>query len=465
MYAPLLNRKRRIQKGGTRMEQLSNIVSVFAGRNHVGELYKNNEGEICFRYTDTWLIHEDAAPIAEHFPLQAEEFIGRDVESYFDNLLPEGGLRDLVSRASHISKNNVLGLLEYIGGDTAGTLSFLPYGKEPDGAQRYTQISFGAIRDWFNPMLPLPGGMKKIRWSLSGMQPKLPIAIDDEGNFLLPLGDSPSTHIIKPALRNPETPESAINETTIMLLAKEVGMDVPSVWFSPEINATVVERYDRVRDDQGRVIKLQQNDFCQILKVRHSAKYEYEGGPRIYQCFDAVRNFSCNPEADTRRLLEWVIFNLAVGNMDCHAKNISMLTTQEGTRLAPFYDLMCTRVYPRVDTDFPFRIGREFAPSELAPKNWMGFASEIGIPTRHIMDVRLDVCHRVAQSMPSVCNQIRQQLQEHGNLDSALSILDAVEQTVLTSAQDMLLRAEQELLGNRKSRSNDYSPSMRPGGR
>jgi len=41
----------------------------------------------------------------------------------------------------------------------------------------------------------------------------------------------------------------------------------------------------------------------------------------------------------------WIIFNTMVGNSDSHLKNISFLVDQDGKRVAPFYDLLCTAVY------------------------------------------------------------------------------------------------------------------------
>ena len=35
---------------------------------------------------------------------------------------------------------------------------------------------------------------------------------------------------------------------------------------------------------------------------------------------------SSKPALDKKRMLEWAVFNVAVGNMDSHAKNLSLLT-------------------------------------------------------------------------------------------------------------------------------------------
>ena len=80
------------------------------------------------------------------------------------------------------------------------------------------------------------------------------------------------------------------------------------------------------------------------------------------QCYEQVRSLSSNPILDCEKLLNWLFFNLLIGNNDSHAKNISILETTEGYRLAPFYDLMCTKVYSGFSSDFAFSIGNTFKP-------------------------------------------------------------------------------------------------------
>jgi hypothetical protein len=48
-------------------------------------------------------------------------------------------------------------------------------------------------------------------------------------------------------------------------------------------------------------------------------------------------------------MVEWQVFNAAAGNADGHGKNLSILYDDEGPRLAPFYDLVSTREYPKLD--------------------------------------------------------------------------------------------------------------------
>ena len=48
---------------------------------------------------------------------------------------------------------------------------------------------------------------------------------------------------------------------------------------------------------------------------------------------------------------------------------MALLAAPEGLRLAPFYDLLCTRVYSGLAKHFAFRIGGESLPGALEPRH------------------------------------------------------------------------------------------------
>ena len=39
------------------------------------------------------------------------------------------------------------------------------------------------------------------------------------------------------------------------------------------------------------------------------------------------------------------MFNYLIGNANAHAKNVSILISDKGCEIAPFYDLLCVRAY------------------------------------------------------------------------------------------------------------------------
>ncbi len=111
-----------------------------------------------------------------------------------------------------------------------------------------------------------------------------------------------------------------------------------------------------MRED-GRLIRLAQTDLCQLAGKPSEVKYETDGGPGFVECFKLVSQYSVMPAVDQRSLLKWLFFNLYTGNNDSHAKNLALLNTKSGLRLAPFYDLMCTRLYSGLGRHFAFQFG------------------------------------------------------------------------------------------------------------
>jgi len=168
-----------------------------------------------------------------------------------------------------------------------------------------------------------------------------------------------------------------------MMLAKSVGLDVPDVRFVPELEAVLIARYDRHRMPGGPLQRLHQNDL-------HSHQ----------------------PARDKKRLIEWVIFNLLVGNMDSHAKNLSLLTVNGHTRLAPFYDLVCTTVYPHLSRKFAFKMGGENRPEWIRERHWGRFADEVGVKARWMDSVRGTLVQRIDGALQEVIDTLSEQVKQ-----------------------------------------------------
>ena len=73
------------------------------------------------------------------------------------------------------------------------------------------------------------------------------------------------------------------------------------------------------------------------------------------------------------RSTEWIIFNYLIGNTDAHAKNLSLLHSDSGVKLAPFYDLLSTEVYPEtiIDHEMAMLINGKGKYSSLRPKDFI----------------------------------------------------------------------------------------------
>lgn len=160
-----------------------------------------------------------------------------------------------------------------------------------------------------------------LRLSLAGVQNKLPLIYRDRV-FALPLGQTPSSHILKPDPKRKNIPKLAENEAFCMMLAKQCRLDTADVDLITiaEQHCVLVQRYDRQQDQ-----RLHQKDFCQAMGIAPFNKYEAEGGPSFADCSNLIKQYSSRPAADKKRLLQWTLFNYLIGNADAHGKNLSFL--------------------------------------------------------------------------------------------------------------------------------------------
>lgn len=360
---------------------MSNKLLVKLDGKTVGHLWLDEQHIFVFQYEPSW-IETSQIPLSLSLALKVEPYLNDEAHPFFANLLPEERLRATIARNLGVSPNNDFGILEKIGGDCAGAVSVLPETskgkKEPS---RYRELSrdelFAVIREL--PKRPLLAGEKGIRLSLAGAQKKLPVFYDGT-TFSLGYGSNSSNYIIKPAI---ETLDSSVeNEAFCMALAREMELAVPYSFILEHEGERVfvVERYDRLT--QGDQVKrLHQEDFCQALGILPEFKYEAEGGPTLKASVQVLRNSSTKSGADVLSLLNWVIFNYLIGNSDTHGKNLSLLLLPEGPRLAPFYDLLSTRIYAHygVSEALAMRIGGEDSPSKIHKEQWGRLAEEIGV--------------------------------------------------------------------------------------
>lgn len=363
----------------------------------VGRLWLGERKRFCFQYDKEWL-ERSKIPLSLLLPLRPEPYLDDESHPFFANLLPEEKIRAVIARNLGISLNNDFGLLERIGGDCAGAVSLYPETVKPQHEpSRYRQLSpdelAAIIREL--PRRPLLAGEKGIRLSLAGAQKKLPVFYDDE-HFYLGYGALPSNYIIKPAIEDLDG--TVENEAFCMALAGEVGLEVPRSFIHQyeDTRVFVIKRYDRATTtDETK--RLHQEDFCQTLGVPPEFKYETEGGPSLAACFNLLRNSSTRSGKDVLSLLNWVIFNYLIGNSDAHGKNLSLLLLPEGPILAPFYDLLSTRIYAHygLAEGLAMKIGGENDPSAIRKKHWELFAEEVGIKPRLVLTRVTDLAQKI----------------------------------------------------------------------
>src|SRR3989338_47501 len=341
------------------------------------------EGRLNFRYSAEWLKLPNAVALSCSLPLQAEPFDDHKARPFFAGLLPEGRMRRLIAQQFHVSGQNDFALLDHIGGECAGAVTFQEPGRPLSLPAEYGEVQWLsdaeviAILDEL-PRRPMLAGIDGLRLSLAGAQDKLPVVVDGD-RIGLPRNRTPSSHMLKRVIFGVE--DSVTNEGFCLALAdamqlKPARSRIHSV---RDRRFLLVERYDRAHDASGNLIRLHQEDFCQALGVVPEMKYQNEGGPDLAQCFELVRSATRPSAPQILRLLDYVIFNALIGNHDAHAKNFSLLYSGKVPVLAPFYDTLSTAVYPSLTPRMAMKLGSKYKFSEVHARHWDQFAESAGL--------------------------------------------------------------------------------------
>jgi len=106
-------------------------------------LLTDNRGRWEFSYDGAWLEFEKSFALSPYLPLQVDAHIDdasqRQVQWYFDNLLPEENQRTLLANDAVIDQADAFALLEHYGAESAGSLTLLPpnnsLNPDDDGAE------------------------------------------------------------------------------------------------------------------------------------------------------------------------------------------------------------------------------------------------------------------------------------------------------------------------------------------
>lgn len=379
-------------------------LDVYFGDACVGSVHDSTP--LAFAYAPQWLAQSQPMAIAA-IALQAGLQSGAPVDAFFENLLPEGELRHYL--AAQKKASTLFSLLLEVAGDTAGAFVILPGGQQPAPA-RYEATSWQALAR----RLKAPSaaavdlGGPDARISLAGAQDKTSLAIWDDGVPRLPHGTAPSTHILKPDIqRLAKVWHSAANETLVMRTAALCGLPTAEVFYEPLTQSCVVRRFDRTTQADGSLARVVQYDLCQLAGTVSEKKYEKEGGPGIATCAELVRRYSNQPAVDLRNLVRWVFFNLYTGNNDSHAKNLSVYYLPgQGVRLTPFYDLMCTRLYPGLSQEFAFAIGGEVLPGALGRTHLQAMAAQLRMRPQFVLQQALDMANAVPAAVVQAIAEI-----------------------------------------------------------
>jgi serine/threonine-protein kinase HipA len=386
------------------------------------------QGRIAFQYDTAWLTGITAFPLSQSLPLQEAIFDDRLSRPFFAGLLPEGEKRRLVARALQVSRQNDFALLDGIGGECAGAVMFLEQDQIPPsclGEQSVRWLDDDGLLALLSelPKRPMLAGQDGLRLSLAGAQDKLPVILL-QGKLGIPLNNTPSTHILKPMIQDIEG--SVFNEGFCLALAEALKLTVARSHIMTVQNQSflLVERYDRQVQSDGSLVRLHQEDFCQALGVVPEYKYQNEGGPSLKQCFELIRKATRPNAPQVLMMLDYVIFNMLIGNHDAHGKNFSLLYQAKGAVLAPLYDTLSTADYPSLTVKMAMKLGSKYEFDQVYERQWLKFAEEVGLSPSLVKKRVRDI----ANKLPDLAVKLKSDFEDKGFTHEILqTIVDLIQ--------------------------------------
>ena len=391
----------------SRSRRGARLVVALNGR-VVGGLDRASNGAISFAYDKEWLTDSRRAiPVSLSLPLREERYTGAEVSAFFDNLLPDNDqIRRKVAAKVGAEGTDAFSLLNQIGRDCVGALQFVPEGDEitPPTLPKYLPLSDAEVAEIIRnlataPLGVRPSGERELRISIAGAQEKTALLWND--GWCLPKGTTPTTHILKPELgklpNGLDMTQSVENEHFCLTLCRELGLEVAQsqIVDVDDIRILAVERFDRLKASDGRLLRVPQEDFCQALSVPPTRKYNNDGGPGIRECLGLLAGSDYAEEDRLVFLRAQVVFWL-IGATDGHAKNFSLFLTPGGRyRMTPLYDIMslqpnyAAKQLRRKEYRVSMAVGdsRNYAMESILPHHFLEDAKVAGMAQDQVRDL------------------------------------------------------------------------------
>ncbi len=392
-------------------------LDVYMNRRKVGQYFRDPNGAFAFTYAPEWLAWENTLPISRSLPLRAERYVGQPVIAVFENLLPDSDdIRRRVAERVGAEGVDAYSLLARIGRDCVGALQFLAEGEEP-GDSRVLMgepLSDAEIAAMLKDLGRTPLGIRAerdFRISVAGAQEKTALLLHD-GQWVEPTGTTPTTHILKPAIgtlpNGMDLTDSVENEHFCLRLMAAFGLPVARTEITTfaGTKALVIERFDRLRARDGRLIRLPQEDCCQALSVPPTRKYQSEGGPGIVEICGLLQG-SDEPQRDRANFLKATVLFWLIGATDGHAKNFSIALMPGGRFvMTPLYDVLT--VQPSLDAGqlqikdmkLAMRAGksRHYKVSEIQGRHFVETGLAAGFSREQVARIFTDIHTRAEQA-------------------------------------------------------------------
>ncbi len=377
-------------------------LRVLLGARDVGVIRSQRDGRTEFAFSPEYLTSADRPVLGQYLEDHLDEVHRSQtyLPPFFSNLLPEGGLRELVARRAGLHPDREAYLIAVLGEDLPGAVIVRriddPAGEHGHDPGDPEHGSASAAPEGVDP--------GPLRFSLAGAQLKFSVLYQAQGRGpTLPIDGRGGNWIAKlPSESFANVPE---HEHEMLQWAGRAGIAVPEVelitvgdidglpiQLPPDRHVFLSRRFDRL-EAGGRV---HQEDFAQVANVRASERYGILSHTSIARIVREVAG-----EDDFDEVIRRTAFNVLIGNGDAHLKNWS-LTYPDGVRarLSPAYDLVATVTYLK-DQTLGLKLSGENRFEQIRLRHFERLAEKVGVPADRVTRIVRETIQRAMATWPA----------------------------------------------------------------
>jgi len=331
-------------------------------------------------------------------PVRAQSWVWPTLHPFFQVNLPEGFLLSVLKEqlGPHLG-SRPLDLLSVVGQNMIGRVQ----------VSAGESVTAAAARLELEPLLHGAASaevfMALLReYATSGVSGVMPKFLTPETQALFRKSTlTTEHHIVKSSARN--LPFMALNEHLCMEVARRTGFAAAATEVSDDGQVLVVERFD-IDADTG--LRLGFEDCCSLLGLSTDDKYN----PTWERVARLARDWV--PPLQHRKAMEQLAVTLlltyALGNADCHSKNLGLLYSNlDDAHVAPIYDMLTIRAYEKYADNPPgmYIDGRKsWSPGESL---WRVLQQHFQMEPARQRELVQAVCDATSSVFPDLLHRVR----------------------------------------------------------
>lgn len=331
-------------------------------------------------------------------PVQTPSWTWPTLHPFFQVSLPEGFLLSVLKEqlGPHLGAGS-FDLLSVVGHNLIGRVQ-VSAGEQPTGVSAVDDLA-PLLHGEASEQVFLELMAKHAVSGVSGVVPKF---LSAETTALFRKGTvATERHIVKGS--SAHQPFVALNEHLCMKAAAATQVKVAQTLVSDDGQTLVVERFDI---DQVSGKRKGFEDFCSLLGLTPDDKYEstWERVARLTRDYVPKEHL----RAANEQLAVTLLLTYALGNADCHTKNLAFIYDDfDNVEIAPIYDMLTILAYDRYANNPPgmYIDGRKNWSASKAL--WRYLQVNLGIDPPRQRELVDRVCTGVASVVPELLHHIR----------------------------------------------------------